>query len=567
MLMKNNSYILVAISILSIFMGIVYYSYVNTSNSETHSYIGTQENYALSVVKLDISLHDFEIELYKGDKASILSKLDFIFSRLYVINKPSESSVYLFKNNDYKINIDKFTKVLNHLDITIKQQEIIEAHDILDDIYELKKISKLLLNNADNAIVKQRNVNIQAFLSQKKKIEQLFSLTILIFTLTIILFFINFIRHTNILNAKKNDLAAKNIFLGKLGHELRSSLQVIVGTIDLISKEEKHTIERIERLTNTISKIDILMRELTRFIKIDSGQIHFHQKNFKLFQLIEEVIADCKIRLMSPNQKVVIEGEKETVIFHDKAYIYQILENIISNAFKYGEGKNISVRYTLKGKTLLISIKDNGSGISTDNIQKIFYPYYREGKKNVQGVGLGLSIVQGILNSMNGKITVHSIINVGSEFIVKLPLKSKKELNTTESKHITTHKFNLINIDHQINALVIDDEIETLSVIKEMLQTMNIFCDCMLSPIGALRKAKRKPYDIILSDLQMSEMSGIEFFETLKNSKSPNRFTPAIILSASESEVPFEAFKLQKPIQINDLKDALEKTLNIPFIK
>ncbi|EIR9204951.1 TPA: response regulator [Klebsiella pneumoniae] len=534
------------------------------SDKSLYAITGTQENYAWATAKFSIQLADFYALVRSNDKdlEQIRLKLDILFSRVSVIKNESESTIPLYKEKDYKETIDNIYKKLEIVDHYIKQPSP-DMSKIVSLVNDIEPDSKLLVNIADHAEVRQRtNANVD-FKETKRQILILLYITGIL-TITLGIFICVFLWKLNkLLDSEKKAFNNKNAFLGIVGHELRTSLQAIISTIDAISQKynKNHDDPQFIRLESAVTKIEMQMKDLSEFARIDNGNIQINAAQFNLKKIIDLTVDDCISALKKENVKIITDKIQDINIIGDSSRIMQIVENLVTNAIKYTQKGNVDVIAGLDSKTnLVIKVEDTGQGIPKDKIKSIFSPFERlKGNENgVPGFGMGLAIVNGLVKAMKGQIIVKSEVGEGSSFTVKIPVSlgsGSHELENIDNSIYEPH-YNHLSI------LLVDDNEMSCSSLVSILESADYNVEFTNSPVRAFEKLQRKPYDLVLSDLQMPIMTGDELFQKIKSIESPNKETPFIFISAYANESPIPSITmLTKPVRIRDINKAINSVM------
>ena len=238
--------------------------------------------------------------------------------------------------------------------------------------------------------------------------------------------------YTDITSVKNIEILKKDFFVNA-SHELKSPLTTILGSADLISqgmvKDEETTKDLINRIASEAKRMNNLVMDMLALSEYESKKQDTQKQVVNLLRIVNEVIDNLSVLSTEKNTKFNIEVESYNIYIGFEE-IYQIFKNLLENAVKYGKKDgNVWVKTTLDEKNLIISIKDDGIGIPTIDLNRVFERFYRVDKarsKSTGGTGLGLSIVKHIVLNYNGYIELNSVEDEGTEILVYLP---KKELN------------------------------------------------------------------------------------------------------------------------------------------
>lgn len=232
----------------------------------------------------------------------------------------------------------------------------------------------------------------------------------------------------------------KDEFLAKVSHEMRTPLTPIIGYSRLLKDSEtlsSETFNKLEIIHNSGLKLLNFTNELLDFAKIISGKVDLNLENFDLSALFNEIYHEYNGLAEEKKLTFKIDIAKNINIYSDKMKIYEISKNIIHNAIKYTEKGFVFVEVELKNLTLHINVHDSGIGIAEENLDYIFQSFGQINKHS-NGVGLGLSIVNKLLETLNGSIEVNSKLGTGSTFKVSIPINIQARENENFSNIINT---------------------------------------------------------------------------------------------------------------------------------
>ena len=230
--------------------------------------------------------------------------------------------------------------------------------------------------------------------------------------------------------AKQDETRQK--FISDISHEFQTPLTSIQGFANILKEEDLPKEQRV-KYANIIlynsKRLSSLAKNMLQLTLLDREEIELELTNYSLVEQMNRVISTQENQAMEKNIEIVFEmPKKEIFIEGDEQRLEQVWTNIISNAIKYtNEGGLITITMKKNSKDIEISIEDTGIGMSKEVVSHIFERFYREDKaRNVEGNGLGLAIVKSIVDLHHGKIDILSQIDVGTNFIVRLPIEKQK---------------------------------------------------------------------------------------------------------------------------------------------
>ena len=321
----------------------------------------------------------------------------------------------------------------------------------------------------------------------------------------------------------------KTQFLANMSHDLRTPLNAILGFNEMILRDSHD--EKITAYSSSIQSAGASMKEIINSIldisKIESGKLEIYSVEYNLVQLLDNVISITESLAQKKGLTFTadIDGRLPEVLIGDETHIRQILLNILNNAVKYTE--NGGVTFTVKLldeesssplRHIFFSVKDTGIGIRDEDRQRLFEKFERldENKNyNVEGTGLGMSIVVNLLKAMNSKIELITKYGKGSDFYFTLEqcVVSGSNIGSFEHKrkNLMAENMNYTGfIAPKARILIVDDLEMNLNVACALLEHLQMHIDTAQSGKIALEQVKNTKYDIILMDHMMPEMDGIE---------------------------------------------------------
>jgi len=541
----------------------MYEQYFSTSHNINSA--GPQENYAWAIAKFAIRLAGFnakiehQLRLGIDDKDELQNELDLLFSSSNVLLHKSISTRYLYDEAGYARTVEQINSNLEKIDIELKKENT-NYSNLLKSIELIGLENKELIVISDHAEVRQRDIIQQDYINKANSMRFPIAILYVIFSLMLFVSYRQVKSINKQLESEKKSFNNKNAFLGVLGHELRTSLQAIISSVEVITQQKDVvTFSHFERLENAAMKMERQMKDLAEFAKVDNGNVEIKISPFNLHKLVNDTVEQSITILNKKKINVSIDEIENIYVKSDPSRIMQIIENIVTNAIKYTENGKVQISAVIRDKSrLVITVRDTGRGIPKDKIDTIFFPFIRVGGDNkVPGFGMGLAIVHGVVKAMNGTIDVESEMGKGSTFTVSLPIEFSKHEETI----IPTDMDNITFSAKGIRVLIIDDNEMACESLVSILQS-EFSVEYTTSPERALEKLYRKSFDLVLSDLQMPIMTGDDLYKRVKENKGPNKSTPFIFISAYTSESPIKDVEiLTKPVRLNDIKKSIGSVL------
>ena len=494
-----------------------------------------------------------------------------------ISSKISSDYFELKKENNKAVELLKLTLKLKKLETTKKFNEIEKVfkfyNDFSKELLEMKRLNEL----KDQKIIDNQLMYIKI------------GVTILI-VIIIILIFVEWTARKKrylaslIQKSQRSILEAKEQFLENMSHEIRTPITSILGYLSLLKEEKLMTEKRFNYTNNAIKNTKKMMSSLDNFLNLTSldGNSKFKktESSIKINDFIKEIKSIFTATLEIKKIKLYFKtnAEDSLIINYDIESLTIIINNLVSNAIKYSN-TNTSIYLTMYFEKLKLNImlKDEGFGIADNEKEAIFSRFYQtESNISNSGFGIGLSLTNKLVKKLSGKISLETALNVGSVFKVELPLIiDNYNLNTTQ----IDENFNLLccnystEIDKKNNlpkALVVDDNTEMIIYLKEIFSD---FLDCTFAFNGkeALSEIKEQSFDIIISDLKMPIMNGMEFKNAL-NEKGASKDIPFIFMTSvikhNAKDINLLSFEdyIEKPFKkdeiISRIHFALEKTFN-----
>ena len=373
---------------------------------------------------------------------------------------------------------------------------------------------------------------------------------------------------------------AKTNFLTHVSHEIRTPMNAIVGYSNMAlrtqdTKDVNYYLRNIKEASNTL--LD-LINEILDISKIESGKMELVDVNYSFENMIHEISSMMGAQAGKAGLALIIEIEPDIPkwLCGDRVTLQEILTNLISNGIKYTKAGSVSLRIHMRERTeehvmLHIEVEDTGIGIERKNFPLVFGKFEQfDNKKNyqIEGSGLGLSIVKSFVEMMGGHITFESEYGRGTKFMADI-WQGIGHREKTDDKDIVPDDENIQIQPGRI--LVVDDNDLNCDVAKGILCCLGMQAEAVRSArecITLLEEGQR--YDIIFMDHMMPEMDGVEALHEIRSKGGEIAATPIVLLTANAVsgvkeqmiEEGFDDF-LSKPIDISELRGVLIRYLGV----
>ncbi|WP_248723723.1 ATP-binding protein [Seonamhaeicola sp. ML3] len=452
---------------------------------------------------------------------------------------------------------NKFTSILNQAYIIASNihnnignyqlsRELLNTHlQLTDSIRNLTRVSSTKEQETE-FLIKEKNDRIEELEAQAKEEEEdngvrtlISILSVALITilslLTLSLYKNNNIRlKTNNMLHKKNgeliiakekaELASKTKanFLSTVTHELRTPLYAVTGLSNMLLEEDPKPsqIQHLKSLKFSGDYLLTFINDILQINKIEANKVNLELEPFNLKKKINNIILALNNSAQDNNVQIHFEYDQHLPenFIADQIKISQILINLIGNSIKFTKDGDIWIRvYQMEVKkkmyTLRFEVEDNGIGISQEKQEKMFESFSQGSiqiNRKYGGTGLGLSIVKGLIDILKGEIHVKSELEKGTTFYFEIPLEK------TKAKEVSTEKPSYFDEESteldltNVKILVVEDNKINQMITKKILTKMNLKCDIVDNGTDAVDKIKTNDYNIILMDIHMPGISGIE---------------------------------------------------------
>jgi len=508
----------------------------------------------------------------KGFLKRLFSKKDTIETRIDTtfIEKSVES-------DEIKEEIEQLQTELQEREDRKNRREI---QLINQNIEVTGKLNNLIarIEQAERDFLIQKNEEADQLATLIYKRLSTFSIAIVAMLFVVLYLFISYLirsrKYRKVLTAAKQETErlarAKEVFMANVSHEMRTPVNAIYGLAEQLLEHNSgsENNEKLSVLLKSSKHLKEVVNDMLDFSKIQANKLKLEKVDFSPDSIVKEVLDLHKPDAFKKNIDLSYhkKGELPVALLGDPIRLKQILINIISNAIKFTERGNITLSVEAKKVTSFLyhihfQVKDTGIGISKENLEHIFDDFVQvetDYTRKFSGTGLGLSIVKKLVELQKGKIQIESEIDQGTVVSFHIPFRLGKPENI---KHETKQEVDIPDNFKKLNILVVDDEEFNRFLLKVIFEKWGTGYQEAKNGKEAVKLALENDFDIILMDLRMPDLNGIEASKLIiKEKPDSNIIAVAAISGESELKMCKEAGMmnfLSKPFAESDLLEVI----------
>jgi signal transduction histidine kinase len=397
--------------------------------------------------------------------------------------------------------------------------------------------------------------------------------------------FIDITDITSVVQSKLEAEAAnrsKSAFLATMSHEIRTPLNAIIGLSEIDLQRDLPNHANLEKIYNSGTGLLAIINDILDISKIEVGSFALIPEDYHSASLINDAVQLNIVRIGSRpiNFELFIDETLPSMLHGDENRVQQILNNLLSNAFKYTEEGEVRLRIQWEvceqDLMLIFVVEDTGKGIRKEDLGKLFSEYSQvdtQANRKIEGTGLGLSITKKLVDMMGGTIEVQSKYGKGSIFTARIlqGIASPEPLGREMVKNLKSFRFREEQNKRRKNfirspmpygrVLVVDDVSTNLDVAKGLMLPYGLTIDCAPSGPAAIDKIRQEKvhYDVIFMDHMMPEMDGIEAVRIIRNEIGTEyaKTIPIIALTANALAGNEEMFL------VNGFDDFISKPIDL----
>src|SRR5215212_1725514 len=362
----------------------------------------------------------------------------------------------------------------------------------------------------------------------------------------------------------------KDEFLAIMSHELRNPLNVILGYAELLLRMgEIKSAPHLHRMADAVKRNAVaqskLIRDLLDLSRLRSGKLELNRETVSPVNSIENAIETVRMDAESKGVEIKVEAPDDVLFVRaDPVRLEQIIWNLLNNSVKFTpRGGCITVRLEEENEQLVLTVTDNGQGIDSSFLPHIF-EIFRQADTGIsraqQGMGIGLAVVQQLVELHGGLVSADSAgVGKGATFTIRLPRTGNSKSHSSPAQDLGIGSFEGMSV------LVVDDSEDTTEMVRHLLEIGGASVCSATSGFEALRIAREKEFDVVLSDISMPEMDGFEFLSRLRQIPGKQDLPAVALTGFGRPEDMQRAFDngfyahLTKPFDIQRLATLLQE--------
>jgi len=361
---------------------------------------------------------------------------------------------------------------------------------------------------------------------------------------------------------------AKSTFLATMSHEIRTPMNGVLGMAQLLQTSDLAPAQRqqVDTLIKSGELLMVILGDILDLSKIDAGQMEIAKGPTDIRALLAEMEAfwspTAAERGLALSVEVALEVPPHVAL--DARRVRQVLFNLAGNALKFTKEGGVSITLDLEpGDRLVFAVSDTGVGIAAEDMPHLFQMFSQGDASDMRrfaGAGLGLAICRELSALMGGEVTVESTLGQGSTFRLTLPMEitGAPAAEQLEAQAISEDEAPALSV------LAADDNPTNLLVLEQLLGALGFVVRKAGGGREALEALTSQSFDLVLMDIQMPEMTGIDVLQALRARPGPNRQTPLIAVTADAMTLGAERYAelgfagyVTKPVQVQSLVSAM----------
>ncbi len=365
---------------------------------------------------------------------------------------------------------------------------------------------------------------------------------------------------------------ARSQFLGIMSHELRTPMNGVLAVAELLRRQPLNAAahSHVQTIVDSSETLLRILQDALDLSRAEAGELEFSTSPIILRALMDDIEQMWAPRASQDGVTLVVayEGDTELVADLDVTRIKQVFNNLISNALKFARNGLVeaSLKAWAQGDTLRIEarVRDNGPGVDSDRVDTIFEPFVHG--SGPDGAGLGLSICRQIVDRMSGRIWADNNVGRGATFAFDITAP-RTEISTPETEN-NVSSLSELDLQTSPHILIVDDNATNRVVAQALCEMFGCTSETAEDGLEALEAVQERPFDLILMDIKMPRMDGMQATQAIRALDGPTSMIPIIALTANADPDDAKhylslgmAAVVEKPIKPERLRLAMNTAL------
>lgn len=360
-------------------------------------------------------------------------------------------------------------------------------------------------------------------------------------------------------------IAAREKMMLTITHDFKAPLSSIIGYIDLLSRLTTRKREEIYlgNMRESSAHLLALVNDLLVYYKLDNNKAEVNAVTFCPARLFDTVRREFRLTAEAKGVTITAESTEAASGLYtgDPFRIRQIADNLVSNAVKFTDKGSVTLRSDIADGRLVFSVEDTGRGMTDEEKKRIFGEFVRLGSaRGAEGFGLGLSIVERIVELLGGTISVESRKGEGSTFTVSVPVSPAGE-GEQEERQTAERELPDGRSEMKLRCLIVDDDAIQLELTRTMCERFCLEAECCQYPEYAVKLVAEGDFDLLLTDIQMPDMDGFRLLELIRQQPHGSNITAIAVSARSDDTEEYLnrgfAAVLRKPFTASELAEVL----------
>jgi signal transduction histidine kinase len=342
--------------------------------------------------------------------------------------RASDAPTSLSQNDRLQLSIvfDRSRAAAKRIDTKSTEGELVKGWNVITPLTD--KDNKTIAAISTNVLTS----DTEELIDNTLMISFIVSGVSVIVIVGLLLHHMRYVRYADLLRRQKEVNQMMSDFLSVATHELKAPMSIIKGYISMVTDgtfgEVNDKIkEQLNVASNQTDRLNNLVQDLLNVSRIEQGRLTIEPKNVDISAIIKTLITNYSHKAGEKNLQLVYDAPQPVWVYADQSRVQEIMTNLIDNAIKYTPKGQVTIKHRNEGKKVITSVVDTGPGMSAEESSRLFQRFYRvrnDNTKDIPGTGLGLWIIKQYAEKMGGTITVSSIVGVGTDFTVVLPVGS-----------------------------------------------------------------------------------------------------------------------------------------------